>query len=169
MHIRAATPEDAGAVAQVRVAAWRAAYRQFMPDEFLANLDPGQNLDDLRSAMGATEPPFQIRVAESQRAVVAFVIYGAPRYKARPGTLELWALNIQPEYWRLGIGRALVKEVLAAARHAGLTRVELWCIESNVPAVSLYESTGFTRAGVSRTTSGLTGHPLHEVAYEIAP
>ncbi|MBK6768070.1 MAG: GNAT family N-acetyltransferase [Ardenticatenales bacterium] len=169
MKVRAARVADADAVDQIRVAAWRAAYRKFMPSEFLASLDPGQNLEGLRAAISATEPPFQTQVAEDRGTVVAYVMFGAPRYKARPGTLELWALNIKPDCWRQGIGRVLVQEVLAAARSAALTRVELWCISGNVPAVSLYESAGFVLTGESRTTSGLTGYPLHEVAYEITP
>jgi GNAT superfamily N-acetyltransferase len=169
MHVRAATAADAEAIGLVRVAAWRAAYRGVMPAEFLDALDPGQNLEGLRAALSAAEPPFGLRVAAVEGAVVAFVTYGAPRYDARPGTLELWALNIAPDHWRRGIGRALVGEVLAAARDAALQRAELWCIEGNVPARSLYESTGFVLTGKGRTNSGLTGHPLHEVAYETAP
>lgn len=169
MQVRAATEADAEAIGHIRVAAWRVAYREFMPSAYLASLDPGQNLKSLKMVLASAEPPFQMRVAEQEGSVVAFTMYGPPRYEARPGTLELWALNVKPEYWRRGVGRVLVREVLNAARHAKLVRVELWCIEGNVPALSLYESIGFVRTGESRTTSGLTGHSLHEVAYEVAP
>ena len=169
MQVRVATAEDAEAIGLVRVAAWRAAYRGFMPDAFLDSLDPGQNLEGLKTVLMSAEPPFQLQVAEKQGTVVAFTIHGPPRYVACPKTLELWALNVLPECWRQGVGRFLVRQVLNAARDAALTSVELWCIAGNAPALALYESMGFVPTGERRTTSGLTGHPLHEVAYAIAP
>jgi hypothetical protein len=46
--LRKATPTDAEAIENVRIAAWRAEYLPFMPPEFLAGLDPLNNIDALR-------------------------------------------------------------------------------------------------------------------------
>jgi hypothetical protein len=47
MLIRAAGPEDADFIGEIRVAAWKLAYRGFMPDAFL---------DALNAAAHATKP-----------------------------------------------------------------------------------------------------------------
>jgi ribosomal protein S18 acetylase RimI-like enzyme len=169
MLIRNAKVEDAESIGRIRVEAWRSAYRDFLPSQFLADLDPNKNLDGLREVILSPNPPFQLLIADVNGTVAGYAIYGKPRYNTQTRTLELWALNISPTSWRQGIGRSLITEVLVAARNELFNRVELWCIEGNSPAISLYESLGFARTGDERTTSGLTGHPLREVAFGYVP
>jgi ribosomal protein S18 acetylase RimI-like enzyme len=45
---------------------------------------------------------------------------------------------------RRGLGRALVGAALARARERGARRIELDTIETNVRAIALYESLGFS-------------------------
>lgn len=52
-----------------------------------------------------------------------------------------------PAYRRQGIGRALVRALLARAWQAGLSFVTLEVRASNAPAIALYESLGFERVG----------------------
>ena len=168
MHIRTATPLDAQSIGDIRVAAWKHAYREFMPAEFLDSLDPSANLDALRSALQSNPQPFHMTVAEVDDACVGFSIIGKPRYQAPESVAELWAINVYPTHWRGGVGRRLVSEALAQARVKGISAVELWCIEGNSPAARLYEMIGFQATGLSKTTSGLTGRPLTELAYQYA-
>lgn len=168
MIIRLAIPSDAESIGQVRVHAWQSAYVDHMPTEYLAGLDPMANLDGLRAALGLPEPPFLLKVAELDGSVVGFSILGRPRYQADPDTFELWAVNVVPDHWRKGVGRRLVLEALQDASACSASRVDLWCIKGNRPACALYESTGFSLTGAERINCGLTGHPLHEVAYSIA-
>lgn len=169
MIVRSAIAADAESILDIRVAAWRAAYQGFMPAEYLASLDALQGLDGLVTAIQSPEPLFHLKVAESKGAVLGFVIVGAPRYDARPQTLELRALNIRPDQWRQGAARLLLQAALEDTQAKRYARLELWCLAGNIPATALYESNGFVRTGESRTTSALTGHPLHEVAYANAP
>ncbi|MBK8336944.1 MAG: GNAT family N-acetyltransferase [Sterolibacteriaceae bacterium] len=166
--VRHAAVEDADAIGRVRVAAWQAAYRGHMPGDYLGSLDPRANLDDLRAILKSREPPFLVRVAELGGEVAAFSILGRPRYAAGADTLELWALNVAPRYWRRGIAWALVGQSLDDARSSGALTLELWCIPTNRAARALYESRGFNRTGQHRTTAALTGHPLDEIAYRAA-
>ena len=168
MIVRLAAAEDAGAIGRVRVAAWQAAYRGHMPADYLDSLDPAANLDELGAILQSPEPPFRVRVAELDGEVAGFSILGRPRYPAGAGTLELWALNVAPRYWRRGIARALVGQSLDDGKSAGAMTLELWCIPANCAACALYESRGFTPTGQHRTTTALTGHPLHEIAYRAA-
>lgn len=166
MKIRHALPSDAEAIGEVRVRAWRAAYVPYMPARFLAELDPHANLDSLRSKLPTAGPDFQLKVIEHAATVAGFSILGKPRYAAPDGTHELWALNVDPTSWRLGMGRRLVSQALLDAQALGATQVQLWCIAGNQPARALYESLGFKATGDERITSHLTGHPLCEVLYE---
>lgn len=165
MVIRTARPEDADAVGRIRVSAWRSAYQEFLPADYLAGLDPRANLDGLRAALASQAPPFLLKIAELDREIVGFSILGKVRHATAPNTHEIWALNVDPNFWRSGVGKRLVQEALRCALEAGAARVELWCLKGNRAAGSLYEACGFSLAGVERTTSELTGHPLHEVCY----
>jgi ribosomal protein S18 acetylase RimI-like enzyme len=163
--LRAAEAKDAKAIGIVRVAAWRAGYQKFMPEEFLAGLNPEENLPELEERLSAQSSDFNLTVAERHGEVVAFSIVGKPRYKTKAGTIELWALNVLPEYWRVGIGSSLVERAIKYSSVAGFGNIELWCIKGNAPAQKAYEKLGFIQSGQSRTTSQLTGHELHELHY----
>ena len=56
-------------------------------------------------------------------------------------------LSIQKRYWAMGLGRAISETILVAARHLGLTRVELRVRHDNARAISLYETLGFQVEG----------------------
>lgn len=163
--LRTAEPKDAAAIGKIRVAAWRAAYQQFMPEDFLAGLNPEENLAELKERLSVQSWDFDLSVAEEQGEVVAFSIVGEPRYKTAAGTMELWALNVLPEYWRVGIGSSLVERAVRHSSIGGFKAIELWCIKGNAPAEQAYEKLGFIQSGQSRATSQLTGHTLSEIHY----
>lgn len=163
--LRNATPEDAEAIGQIKVAAWRAAYQEFIPADFLAGINPADNLDSLRERLSAQGPEFTISVAETDKKVVAFSIIGKPRYPAALHTMELWALNVIPEYWQLGIGSKLVARAADYSKQHGFDSIELWCISGNRPAQLAYHKAGFVASGQQRSSSQLTGHPIHELHY----
>ena len=51
------------------------------------------------------------------------------------------------EFWRLGLGRALMESLLLWADTHGIVRVALEVVETNTPAIRLYESLGFEHEG----------------------
>jgi mycothiol synthase len=44
-----------------------------------------------------------------------------------------------------GLGKTLVREFMEKARQSGAIYLHLYAVESNTPAMKLYESLGFTR------------------------
>lgn len=57
------------------------------------------------------------------------------------------AIAIRREAWGLGIGTALLEELIAAARGRGVLQLELDVIEGNDRAKALYEKVGFRAVG----------------------
>ena len=57
---------------------------------------------------------------------------------------HLAELYVVPEERGRGVGRALIDEVLALARHRGADYIDLATSEDDVAARALYESAGFT-------------------------
>src|SRR6185436_14687493 len=99
--VRAATVDDARAIAEIHVAGWRAAYRGHMPDDFLAALSVEQRTEHHRRGIGTPRSPeHRTWVAESDGRIVAFAITGPSRDEgAAPGVAELFALYADPPKW----------------------------------------------------------------------
>lgn len=51
------------------------------------------------------------------------------------------------EFWRLGLGRALMESLLLWADMHGVVRIALEVVETNTPAIGLYTSLGFEHEG----------------------
>ena len=56
-------------------------------------------------------------------------------------------ITLAEAFWRRGIGTALLRELLDAARTAGYEQAELETVSSNAPAVGLYHKLGFETVG----------------------
>jgi uncharacterized protein (DUF952 family)/ribosomal protein S18 acetylase RimI-like enzyme len=159
---REATPADAAALGRVHVAAWRAAYGGVMPAAFLAGLDPERFRQwwERRLREGATA-----LVIGSGSEVAGFCLHGPSRdADAGPSVGEIIAINLDPAFWRRGLGRALFLEGVARLRrdHAAAT---LWVVRENQRARAFYETLGWQPDGAERTDTQLTGTPVHEVRY----
>jgi [ribosomal protein S18]-alanine N-acetyltransferase len=70
--------------------------------------------------------------------------------RAVAGEAELLTLAVAPEARRLGIGRKLLARFLYQARLRGAESAFLEVAADNVAAIALYESAGFTQAGLRR-------------------
>jgi phosphinothricin acetyltransferase len=88
-----------------------------------------------------------VLVAEVDGAVVGYAAYGW--YRPRPGyrfTVEN-SVYLRPEAQRLGIGRALMVEIIAAARAAGMHSMIAGVEASNSGSIALHGSLGFVEVG----------------------
>lgn len=70
--------------------------------------------------------------------------------RAVAGEAELLTLAVAPEARRRGLARKLVARFLYQAQLRGAERAFLEVAADNAPAIALYESAGFARAGLRR-------------------
>ena len=68
---------------------------------------------------------------------------------APPGTGEVRGLNVHPDDWRSGVGRALVERAFELLAE-GYVEVTLWSFDENDRANAFYESLGFRRDGAGQ-------------------
>lgn len=90
----------------------------------------------------------QVYVAEQGGAIVGFAAV-IPR---EGGDSELDALFVEPELWRMGIGRLLVDRCCDAARERGSGALH---VIGNPHAEGFYESCGFETTGRAETRFGV--------------
>jgi N-acetylglutamate synthase-like GNAT family acetyltransferase len=99
-----------------------------MPAPLLAQPDATANLPHRRDKLLYQGTEFSVIVAECDGTIVGCAVSGIPRYAAAPGAVELWSVNVDPDYWNSGFCFALVRRAATAAHGYGYSRVELWCI-----------------------------------------
>ena len=162
--LRIAKPDDARAIAEIHVAAWRAAYRGLMPDEFLAALSLEERTA-MWSGILSRPSPSRVALAEMDGALAGFCSYGPTRDDESPDVAEIYAVNIHPDRWRRGAGRALCEHAWREAIARGHTQVTLWVMSGNERARRFYRQLGYALDGTSRTETRLIGTPFDEVRF----
>lgn len=61
-------------------------------------------------------------------------------------------ISVRRAFWGLGIGTALLGEILDAAKSAGYEQMELEVVSTNAPAIGLYKKLGFEAMGTMPRT-----------------
>ena len=56
-------------------------------------------------------------------------------------------ISLYRKFWGMGVGTALMGEILAGAKTAGFEQAELEVVSTNAPAIGLYKKMGFETAG----------------------
>jgi len=168
VRVRPADVSDARSIAEVTLAAWRAAYRGILPDELLnlLRIEPREIAwSELLGGEGGAPP---VWVAESGGTVQGFVSCGPARDEDVPlPASEVYALYVRPESWRRGIGRALLETALDHCLETGATTDVLWVLEANARARDFYEAMGWAPDGARRRFEEAL--PVIEVRYRLMP
>lgn len=135
-------------MAALHVAAWRAAYRGIIPDDFLAALDVGDYEARHRARLGDAGQEFL--VAEDAGSVHGFAILGRSRDAGVSADGELFAIYVDPGAWGRGHGAALMRESMARLRALGFERSRLWVLRDNQRARRFYEKHGWQPDGAEK-------------------
>ena len=161
--IEPATLQDARSVAQVHVSAWQAAYPGILADDFLASLSVDKRETMWREAIEKSVP--EVRVARIDGEVVGWVSFDASRDKDAAGTVEIWALYVDPAHWSSGIGRELWRRARERLLERGFMSISLWVLAANARAIRFYEAAGFALEPGSAKLFELGGRQVQELRY----
>lgn len=162
--VRAATPDDAPAVARVHVDTWRATYAGLIPQAVLDGLSVERREVFWRSV---AEAPGEHRllVAEASGRVVGFASTGPARDDdLPPGSGELMAIYVEPAAWGKGHGARLLRRAVADLRERGLDPLILWVLSENSRGRGFYDAMGWRPDGSARPID-FDGTSVEEVRY----
>jgi RimJ/RimL family protein N-acetyltransferase len=145
VEIRRARPDDAGALVELGSAVGRE------PEAWLLNTDGWRSVGEERRYLRALKrhPDAAVFVADDAGAVVGRLSIARDPHAASRHVADL-GLMVAASHRRRGIGRALLKQAVAWAHVAGVTKLELHVFPWNTPAIALYEAFGFEREGLRR-------------------
>jgi ribosomal-protein-alanine N-acetyltransferase len=132
-------------------------------DAVSAILEPSDLHVDLPAELGREIAlPWVIR--DESRAIVGFLLAWSVADE-----LHLLELASHPERRRQGFGRALLNALILHAREHQKRLLLLEVRRSNRAAIALYESCGFSRAGVRRAYYSDTGEDALEMRITFDP
>jgi ribosomal protein S18 acetylase RimI-like enzyme len=158
---RAATIDDAPAIARVHVASWLSTYRTLLPDDFLDSLDEVGYADRWRRFIG--DEGNLAYVIEDVGRVVGFASGGRERAGEVGYEGELYAIYVLDEFQRRGYGHQLVRAVVKGLKEMSLDDMIIWVLRDNAPARQFYEKLGGRYVRAQPMTIGSA--TLEEVSY----
>jgi RimJ/RimL family protein N-acetyltransferase len=140
--IRVAAPADAAATIALRVA--MAEETDFLgePGEIRSNVE--EQADFLGKKLSSPVDLYLLAEVEG-RPVGLASLDGSTSTRFRHGVTL--GLAVRREFWRRGLGKALVSALLDWADSGGIVRTALEVVETNTGAIRLYESLGFEHEG----------------------
>jgi GNAT superfamily N-acetyltransferase len=106
--------------------------------------------------------PDPVLVAERDGRVVGFAVVRAAEDPEGAG--ELAAINVDPDHWGTGAGRALLVAAHAELARLGYEEAVLWVLPGNHRARRFYEVAAWVADGIERTDEVL-GVVVAEVRY----
>ena len=151
VSIRTAGVDDADAVGEIHVRAWQSAYRGMIPDDYLDGLQAQDHATRWREHLTAPTSDAELFVVVDDQRVVGFASVGPPLDSdVRSDVGQLYAINLDPDVWGRGLGRALLDFATARLRERGYVEAVLWVVPDNQRARRLYESEGWSDDDVGR-------------------
>jgi L-amino acid N-acyltransferase YncA len=147
ISVRAATPQDSSAVAEVHVDSWQWAYRGQLPDDYLDSLSVDDRLTMWNQRLETTDTGVLVAV-DDDGSVMGFASVGPSRDPDAPeGTGELESIYLVAGAAGTGAGSLLMQEAMDELRRKGFAGATLWVLETNQRARRFYERQGWSWDG----------------------
>lgn len=114
--IRRVQEGDAKSIATVQVASWKSAYREAIPDALLDALSVEEHTGNWKTIL--ENPDLPIFVVETEIGLGGFCSLAASRDEDSNSeeVVEITALYVHPDHWRMGYGTRLCEKALREAR-----------------------------------------------------
>lgn len=143
--IRQAQAADSAGIARVQVDSYRTAYAGLLPAEYLANFSYAEQEQDWRD-WPTSHPEDLLYVAVDGGEVVGYALGRLGACSIAPYDSELLALHVRASHRRRGLGRQLMRAVVAQFARQGCAAMLLWVLAGN-PARGFYERLGGQLSG----------------------
>ncbi len=160
MTVRAATPEDAAAVAHVQVTSYQTAYAPHFPAGYWDGVTEEEQTLDWQAWLDG-HPDDVWLVATDAGAVVGYGLARVGAYHGVDG--EVMALHVLPEQGNRGHGRRLLATAVHLLIGSGCRSIGLSTLVDN-PVRRWYESLGGARVATLVAAAG-DGWTVREVVY----
>ncbi|WP_319569287.1 GNAT family N-acetyltransferase [Cohaesibacter marisflavi] len=142
-----ATPEDAQAIAELKVICWRDAYEGLMPKASLDGLNAADEVPHWRDWLADETAGLVARLLWLDDTLVGYGLAGPMRLGDRPGKEikadgELYALYIHPDFQHRTFGRTLLAALVDAMMNKGCKSIGVWMIGGHIRAEQFYLKLG---------------------------
>ena len=141
LKIRPASPKDAFDIATINVLGWQKGYKGLLPDEILDGMKVSEKRIDRTKEIISNAEIYL--VAENESGVVGFLTGGKTRNKDIPYTYEIYVFYVHPDYWRGGIGTALMQAFKEKIHGADFC---VYMLDGNKRALNFYQKMGGIRS-----------------------
>ena len=150
ISIRPVRPEDAAALAQIMIAAWRSGFRGILSEEIIdkyTQFQPCREMFTQLLASGAGT----MYLAEGNSQPMGLLFW----LEEENHTARIEALLTCPEAWGKGIAAALMERCVTDAKAAGCDTLQVWPFADNHRAKRFYKKHHFLPTGATRTGDAL--------------
>lgn len=144
--MRAASPEDAVALATIFLRCWRSAYRGVVADEIIDGLTARGVAAWWRRLV--KDAASHVVVAERDGGVLGMARFGSDPDDELRG--HLYSLYVDPAASGTGIGHTLLEHATAHLSAAGHKSATLWVFAANERGIRFYRSAGWEPDGAER-------------------
>ena len=167
MEVRAASVEDAAAIALIHVRGWQWAYADIIAADYLDELSVPAREATWASGLrnGVMPDGGSIYVADLAGKVQGWMTCGPSRdQEAVPGVGELHGIYVDPLHIGRGVGAALLAFCVQELKRRGFDAATLWVLSENYVAREWYERRGWLPDGTEQSFT-LGEQELAEVRY----
>lgn len=148
--VREATIEDIPRIAEIHVCSWRHAYRGIVSDyELFQQRSVVKAIQKLEKQIQGKDK-LLVFEDEKDKIVKGFITYGYCRDDDKQDSYEVYALYVQPEFIKQGIGSALINAVKKRAQELGIKEILLWVLKNNSFGTKFYRKHGFIEDGTQK-------------------
>lgn len=157
-----AGPDDAEALAQLHVAAWRESYRGLIADSFLDRMSVPVHAARFYRALAKPGEHDATLAAASRDGLMGYAS-GGPSRTRHAGEAEVHTLYVRLTAQRRGLGQRLLVGMARVFADQGARSLMISTLRDNLPARRFYEALG-GQAEAPRREPG-PGGVVHEVSY----
>ncbi len=146
--IRKPKKEDLIRTAEIHIYGWRYAYKDLIPEQDLYNKrNVEKSLQKHKEILQNEKENFDIY---DDGIIKGFALHGKCRDEDLKDYYELYAIYVEPNYIRQGVGQQLLKTVEKQSLLESKNKIVIWVMENNKKSVNFYKKHEFESDGKSK-------------------